>query len=286
MKAGILSSVRYVILLDDDVNAFTPAEFLEILYRPFFERALPVSIAIIPNISKISPFTAHGDKDFLVEKSQQEDLYYLPVGSNRTLVNYLLKNLGYEIVQHGNRHEEGEFLHYNRQKLISSIEEGRSCMIEAGFAAPKVFVPPQGKLSKVALEELLKVYELISSTAYEKEQVPYSCWVYYIYKKLMRHEHWKVGDVTLLTTVGDYYFSASYPVDGILEHLKRTIASRRLSVVNSHWWEYFKEGKPNYKLIDALHGFADFLAENPLIKVIVFRSLLDGTLSFREICRH
>jgi len=49
--------MHYVILRDDDTNALTPVECLEQLYRPFLDRDLPVSLAVIPNVrtDTISP---------------------------------------------------------------------------------------------------------------------------------------------------------------------------------------------------------------------------------------
>ncbi len=43
--------MRYVIIRDDDTNAFTPPECLEQLYRPFLDRGLPVNLATIPDVS-------------------------------------------------------------------------------------------------------------------------------------------------------------------------------------------------------------------------------------------
>lgn len=269
---------------DDDVNAFTPIEFLEALYRPFFERSLPVVLAVIPFVYGTAFPSNEKFKDFLIGENRDSDNYF-SIGCNKPLVEYLLKNLGYEVVQHGCRHDRDEFLGNSRQEHISRIEEGRTLMLEAGFRAPNVFVAPSRKISRVAFEELLNAFQLISSSGYERSHVPYSYWMHYAYKKLMRLEHWKVGDTTLITGVGHYYFSQASSSSEILELLKRTIASRRLSVINSHWWEYFKEGKPNHQLIDTLHRFADYLAENPSIKVIVFSNLLDGTLPFHEISR-
>src|SRR5215475_6577775 len=43
--------MRYVIIRDDDTNAFTPVECLERLYRPFLNAGLPVNLAVIPEVS-------------------------------------------------------------------------------------------------------------------------------------------------------------------------------------------------------------------------------------------
>src|SRR4030095_9395369 len=51
MKNSSMKNRHYVILRDDDTNALTPVECLERLYRPFLDRALPISLAVIPDVA-------------------------------------------------------------------------------------------------------------------------------------------------------------------------------------------------------------------------------------------
>jgi hypothetical protein len=51
-----------------------------------------------------------------------------------------------------------------------------------------------------------------------------------------------------------------------------------LTVLVTHWWEYFYEGKPNEPFIQVLHDTARWLAEQPDLKVISFGELLNTNL--------
>ncbi|HVV00260.1 MAG TPA: hypothetical protein VHH88_02790, partial [Verrucomicrobiae bacterium] len=86
--------MHYVILRDDDTNAFTPVECLERLYRPFLDRGLPVNLAAIPEVAtgtttpdgKIEGFLAF--KNGCRQKSRA-------LGENQELVSYLRDNPGF-----------------------------------------------------------------------------------------------------------------------------------------------------------------------------------------------
>src|SRR5438309_9582293 len=51
------TTMRYVIIRDDDTNALTPVECLERLYRPLLHRGLPVNLATIPNVATDTTMT-------------------------------------------------------------------------------------------------------------------------------------------------------------------------------------------------------------------------------------
>ena len=58
---------------------------------------------------------------------------------------------------------------------------------------------------------------------------------------------------------------------GILHALKE----QQLTVLVTHWWEYFRNGKPDERFIDFLHETANHLATHPDIKVISFADLIN-----------
>jgi hypothetical protein len=47
-------------------------------------------------------------------------------------------------------------------------------------------------------------------------------------------------------------------------------------VLVTHWWEYFRDGRPDEPFIDFLHETADYLATHPHLKVISFEDLATG----------
>ena len=59
-------------------------------------------------------------------------------------------------------------------------------------------------------------------------------------------------------------------MSSIVEQLNK----RRLTVLVTHWWEYFRDGKPDEHFIAHLHETADYLAKQPDLKVISFSELL------------
>ncbi len=100
--------MRYVILRDDDTNAFTPVDCLERLYRPFLERGLPVNLSVIPDV-RTNVIRLDGlPEQFLFAKNGCHELTR-PIGDNNELTSYLRNNPGFHIVQHGYDHSLLEF---------------------------------------------------------------------------------------------------------------------------------------------------------------------------------
>src|SRR6185295_12749156 len=100
--------MRYVILRDDDTNALTPVECLERLYRPFLDRGLPVNLALIPDVATDAVTPDGKPEGFLFAKNGVKSRT-VAIGNSPRLVEYLLKNPGYGIAQHGCHHDPFEF---------------------------------------------------------------------------------------------------------------------------------------------------------------------------------
>jgi len=49
-----------------------------------------------------------------------------------------------------------------------------------------------------------------------------------------------------------------------------------LTVLVTHWWEYFRDHRVDEPFIDFLHETASYLATSPDIKVISFADLVNG----------
>src|SRR5688572_8954405 len=94
---------RFVIIRDDDTNAFTPPECLEQLYRPFLDRGFPVNLAAIPSVRR-SARTPEGEPEgFLFGHNGGSDT--VPLTDNPELVSYLQSEPLFKIAQHGCCHD-------------------------------------------------------------------------------------------------------------------------------------------------------------------------------------
>jgi hypothetical protein len=55
--------------------------------------------------------------------------------------------------------------------------------------------------------------------------------------------------------------------------LQRAIDRQRITVLVTHWWEYFRAGKPHDAFVRVLHETADYLASRDDVAVIPFSAL-------------
>ena len=103
MANSLKKNMHYVILRDDDTNAFTPVECLEELYRPFLNQGIPVNLSVIPDVRADTLRLDGRPEQFLFAKNGYDELTR-PVGDNQELTTYLRDNTGYHIAQHGYDH--------------------------------------------------------------------------------------------------------------------------------------------------------------------------------------
>ena len=273
--------MKYVILRDDDTNALTPIDYLERLYRPFLDQGLPVNLATIPNVSTEATW-AEGKPELFLMAKKGPTPKNLPLGSNSKLVEYLKANPGYHILQHGCRHEfvnrNYEFAQSNRWDIASRLDEGTRHLMDAGFDRPRAFVAPNDQLSRTSFEEVSKRFRIVSTGWYELNRLPVSWWPRYALKKISKTPHWRVGKTILLTHPGCHLsYHKSYST--MLDEIKASIDSRHLTVLVTHWWEYFRNNTPDEPFIQLLHETADYLASRKDIKVISFNDLAEQNIS-------
>ena len=273
--------MKYVILRDDDTNALTPIEYLEKLYRPFLDRGLPVNLATIPNVNTEATYAEGQPELFLLAKKGPVPKY-LPIGCNEALVDYLRSNPCYRIVQHGCRHEfvnhRYEFDHGDGRDIASRLDEGRKLLMAAGFPEPKAFVAPYDQISKASWPEVARRFPVISTGWFQLGRLPKSWWPAYVAKKIMRTPHWRHGSNTFLSHPG-CHLSYHRPYQTMLDEIKKSIESRRLTVLVTHWWEYFRNNKPDEPFIKILHDTAEYLSSRNDIQVISFADLAEQNLS-------
>jgi len=270
--------MRYVIFRDDDTNALTPIECLERLYRPFLDRGLPVNLSLIPEVRSNLTLPDGRPEGFLLGRAGSAE-GTRPIGANPKLVRYLVKNRGYYIVQHGCHHDYFEFAGRNREQMALRLDQGASRLLEAGLPKPHTFVAPHDKFSDVSLTEAAKRFYIVSSGWYELRRLPMRWWPGYLRKKILKKPHWRAANTTLLSHPG-CLLSCNRPYETMLQAIKDTISRQRLTVLVTHWWEYFRNNQPDQKFIDILHQTAAYLADEPSIEVISFDDLVSRNIAF------
>lgn len=263
--------MHYVIIRDDDTNALTPVECLEQLYRPFLDRNLPVNLAVIPNVRTDTLSTNGTLEKYLLAKHADTPLE-LPITSNPGLVRYLQENSGFRVLQHGYDHSLFEFGSDQRTDIANRLDHGTAALAAAGFRKPQTFVAPYDRFSRVSLSEVAKRFGVISAGWFELRRLPFAWWPQYAMKKMLKRPHWKVDRTTLLTHPG-CLLSYQRPYATMLESVKKQVEGQRLTVLVTHWWEYFRDGRPDSVMIGILHATAEWLASNPNVRVVSFDDL-------------
>jgi Uncharacterized protein conserved in bacteria (DUF2334). len=260
--------MRYVLIRDDDTNALTPIECLERLYRPFLDRNLPVNLAVIPNVATRTVLPDGRAEGFLLARNG-EQRETVPITSDRTLIEYLKGNPGFEIVQHGFRHDYFEFDRVAGTEIGRRLEQGTELLLEAGFSKPKAFVAPYDKLSRESYRAVVKRFPLVSTGWFELRRLPETWWPKYALKKIAGKSHWRVNGATLMSHPG-CLLSCHRDYNTMLDSVIQSVNSRRVTVLVTHWWEYFRDGEPDARFIDQLHETADYLGSAKDVRVVRF----------------
>jgi hypothetical protein len=274
--------MKHVIIRDDDTCALTPIECLERLYRPFLERGLPVNLATIPNVRSDvfyprGPLKGQPEGFLVAAKGVKPGTY--PIGSNEKLVQYLKSNAHYKIVHHAYHHEfvngNPEFDIHDSAEIARRLELGAKNLIDAGLGRPSTFVAPYDLITRESYRALAKRFRVVSTGWFEFGRLPFAWWPKFALKKVRRKEHWQGNGLKLLSHPGCFLSYHRDPAT-ILPAIKAAIASRALTVVVTHWWEFFREGEPDKRLIQVLHETAEYLAGSSDVKVIPFEHVADG----------
>ena len=264
--------MRYVILRDDDTNAFTPVECLERLYRPFLDRGLPVNLATIPRV-RTDAIRADGQPEEFLYGAHRAAQRPVSLAENPRLVRYLLENKNLRVVQHGYEHMMNEFASDDVDDLRDRIERGREVLEGLGFPRSNAFVAPYDQYSPGSIQEIVSQFRIFSTGWFDLRRLPGKWWLSYAAKKAGRRPHWQVNGTLLLSHPG-CLLSCHRPREAMLNSIREAISGQRLTVLVTHWWEYFRNRQPDEAFIAVLHDTAAWLATQPDIKVIAFDDLL------------
>jgi hypothetical protein len=269
--------MHYVIIRDDDSCAFTPVACLERLYRPFLGRGMPVNLAAIPEVHTDVRTSDGRLEGFLAAGSGPCTTPYAPIGQNRQLVDYIQSEPLYHIAQHGCHHDVFEFGGTDRNELVQRIDRGAHSLREAGFGRTETFVAPYDRLSREAFVEAACRFDVISTGWFEAGRVPLRWYAAYALKKLRRRPHWRAGGRILLSHPG-CLLSFCRPHAGMLSSVRQAVEGATLTVLVSHWWEFFRGGDPDENLIGILHEVAGWLASRRDVRVVSFRDVARGSV--------
>ncbi len=268
--------MRYVILRDDDTSALTPRTCLERLYRPFLDRGLPVNLATIPDV-RTDVRTPDGEREGYITAGTSSAQLYVPLAESRELVDYLHAEPGYRIVHHGCHHEYFEFGSTDRAELADRLDHGARRLTECGFETPAAFVAPYDRLSREAYSEVATRFPVISTGWFEAKRLPLQWWPAYAGKKFGRTAHWRAGGATLLSHPG-CLLSYQHPYDAMFANVRRAVESSSLTVLVTHWWEYFRNGTADEPFINVLHEVAAWLGEQRDVRVVSFSDIANGDI--------
>jgi len=271
--------MRYVILRDDDTNAMTSPNRLEHLYRPFLAKGQPVNLSVIPEV-RTDLQLEDGRPEFYLRADTSPKQPLMRMQESSPVVQYLLTNPGYCIAQHGLRHEpvdgQFEFNHSNPSDIVSRIETGRSILQDTGLPRPTTFVAPQDRFTRVSIREVAKRFQCISCSWYPPRCIPPS-WMpaYYFQQKVLRQHHFRFASTVFLSHTG-YLLARSRLKDDILGLIKAAIRMRKVTVLMTHWWEFFPDGRPDVDMIRILHELSEYLHNQSDIRVISFDEIVQG----------
>ncbi len=268
--------MHYVILRDDDTSALTPPACLERLYRPFLDRGLPVNLATIPDVHTDVRTPDHQLEGFITS-----GLAHLkrnvPLEDNPGLIAYLQAEPAYRVVHHGCHHDYFEFDAASRAAVAVRLDHGTRRLQDAGFAAPVAFVAPYDKISRAAYLEIAARFPVISTGWFEAGRIPLRWWPDYAGKKLHRRAHWRAGGTALLSHPG-CLLSYHHPYDGMFTRVRHAVEGATLTVLVTHWWEYFRHGVADEPFIAVLHEVATWLARQKDVRVVTFDDVARGTV--------
>jgi len=266
--------MRYVILRDDDTNALTPIDCLERLYRPFLDRRLPVNLAVIPEV-RTDVRQADGRREGFLGPRNGATPPYAPIGGNGRLTDYLRSDPGWHVVQHGCHHDYLEFDSRSCADLRYRIERGARRLLEAGFPSCPAFVAPYDKLSREAYSEAARQFGVISTGWFELRRLPWAWRARCLFAKLRRQPHWRAAGTIFLSHPG-CLLSRMRPFERMLAAVRSAVERQPLTVLVTHWWEYFPNHAADERFIGILHATAEFLAAQPDLRVITFEDLAEG----------
>lgn len=265
---------RYVVWRDDDTNSLTPFACLDRLYGPALQAGAPISLAVIPAVTTRAVAMDGAPEGFLWGDAGAARLASMDE-EGAELVAWLRERPLVEVVQHGWCHELFELDRDDRADIGRRLDQGARVLRAAGLSPSPAFVAPYDRLSRAAFEEVGRRFPLISTGWFEARRVPLAWWPAFARRRLLGRSHWRARGVTLLSHPG-CILSRDRPAVGMLDAVRAAVRSAGLTVLVTHWWEFFRDGQPDEAYIGVLHETLDWLARDPDVRVVSFADVAAG----------
>ena len=125
------------------------------------------------------------------------------------------------------------------------------------------------------MEEVSTRFRVISTAWFELGRLPYAWWPRYLLNKAAGRNHWSAGRTVLLSHPRCHLSFRRQVLDHA-RRIRQSIASRQLTVLVAHWWEFFRDQQPDEAFIGILHELAGELAESKDIRLVPFQDVAEG----------
>lgn len=260
---------RKVILRDDDTSFFTTPQMLEQIYRPFWARGIPVSLAVIPAQNSATrvlhrPNLPHDPG--IPPPYRGRDVDH-PLHDNPALCEFLnakAKAGLVEICLHGYRHSYHEYLEMPPDQIATHLEQGLALLRAALPDAPiHTFIAPYDVMSAPAVEQVLaRGYHLCTNSANLGEHS--------LLAGMQSHEQRTLPGGQHVTTCDEYFFTHRDAPQDCVARAQERLAQRELVVIANHYWCFFYDWGTGTPLLEAWLEFADDLLNRVDIEFATF----------------
>jgi len=273
--------MKYILIRDDDLNYHTAIEQLKGVYGYLFDNNIPINFATIPAVNT-SAVTSSADfgvgtyEPFIPKEVAGVEKEW-PIDENKALIDYLKKIENVEFLLHGYSHfglpPAYEFENDDRDVIIEKLEKGKEIFKKAFAQTPSTFVAPQDKYSPTAFEIIKDNFEIFSLGWIDKARINTKLKTKYYWMKLTKNNYIKDGSISIFEHPGCMFSKFRVPEDS-MKLLDKYIEQHDVTIVVTHHWEFYEEGKPNQKLIDAFVSKIKSLHRSDKYQFITFSQLV------------
>ncbi len=286
--------MKHVIIRDDDISFFTPADVLETLYRPLLSHGGCASLSVIPAIS--CGIKVNEDNGPFWTRYKMEYSPFIPpeyraitasynIGDNQELVRYINDNPGFEVVQHGYNHARingcFECKLSDIQEIEKKLRESGKIMSDAFGGPADFFVGPWDAFSPETIRCLKKHFKGISMYRMGKRHMPWHLKPAAVMRKLLpygrRKGYFLWGDFVIFEHPGTFVSMFNKP-ENILPQIKEALNKVDILVIVTHHWEFFHDWNSlNMPFFRAWLQVIDYLLTDKEISITGFSRM------YREI---
>lgn len=272
--------MKYILIRDDDLNYHTTIKELSTVYSYLFDNNIPINFATIPsvNTSAITSSLDFGPGTYepFIPKEVAGVNKEWPIDENKELITYLKNIPNAEFLLHGYTHfglpPSYEFENNDREIITDKLTKGKEIFKRAFGLVPLTFVAPQDKYSPNALKIIKDNFKIFSLGWIDKARVDMMLRIKYHWMKLQKNNYIKDKNIAMLEHPG-CLFSKFKSTQDTIKQLDNYIDKHKFTIIVTHHWEFFEDGEPNHKLIDAFLSKIKALHESKDYQFITFSQL-------------